>query len=46
MTTTADPEVLSYEDTPEPMCPEDGVGLQVEVISVHTADRDPCRRQR
>jgi NADPH:quinone reductase len=35
------PEVLRYEDAPEPIVPEDGVVLDVEVISVHTAGRDP-----
>jgi NADPH:quinone reductase len=40
------PEVLRYEDAPEPMCLADGVVLDVEVIGVHTAGRDPCRRQR
>jgi hypothetical protein len=35
------PEGLRYEDAPDPMCPEDGVVLDVEVISVHTAGRDP-----
>jgi NADPH:quinone reductase len=40
------PEVLRDEDAPEPMVPEDGVVLDVEVISVHTAGRDPRRKQR
>jgi NADPH:quinone reductase-like Zn-dependent oxidoreductase len=28
------PEVLCYEDVPDPTCPEDGVVLGVEVISM------------
>jgi NADPH:quinone reductase-like Zn-dependent oxidoreductase len=35
------PGVLRDEDAPEPMVSEDGVVLDVEVISVHTAGRDP-----
>jgi NADPH2:quinone reductase len=32
------PEVLRYEDVPEPACPPDGVVIDVEVISVEGGD--------
>jgi NADPH:quinone reductase len=35
------PEVLRYADAPDPRCPENGVVLDIEVISVHIAGRDP-----
>ena len=32
------PEVLKYEDVPDPTCPEDGVVIDVEVISLEGGD--------
>ena len=32
------PEVLSYEDVPDPVCADDGVVIDVETISIEGGD--------
>ena len=32
------PEVLKYEDVPDPACPPDGVVIDVEVVSLEGGD--------
>ena len=32
------PEVLSYEDVPDPVCADDGVVINVETISIDGGD--------